>query len=203
MYRDKKTDRVSSEVCAECGSAGVSEQIKEQSFAYGPEGDQVVLKASMPVLTCSVCGYEYFDERGEAARHVAVCRHLGVHTPEEIRNLRETLQCTRAEFCQIAGFGSASLQRWESGLLVPSVSNDQLIYLLGYPDNVERIRRRTKTSDGAISWIVSAAEPSPALASDVCEIRTRNSVRRFRRFANRPRVLHQANEWNLRRAQCT
>ena len=201
MYQDERINRDSSLICVECGSAGVSEQIKEQSFAYGPEGAQVVLTASMPVLTCSVCGYEYFDERGEAARHAAVCRHLGVHTPEEIRIVREDLQCTRAEFCQLTGFGSASLQRWESGLLAPSVSNDKLIYLLRYPDNVERLRRRTKTSDGTVPWVTGAAEPISA-AGSVCEVRTRNSVKRFRRFANHSRVLNQAKEWNLRSSQC-
>jgi len=101
----------SQELCIECGGARLIERVREQSFAYGPPGDQVLLTASMPVFICEDCGYESFDERGEAARHAAVCRHLGVQTPDEVRMTRERTGLSRAEFCQLAGFGPASLQR--------------------------------------------------------------------------------------------
>ncbi len=97
----------------------------------------------MPVFTCEDCGYEYFDERGEAARQAAVCRRLGVQTPEEVRRTRECTGLSRAEFCELTGFGAASLQRWESGMVVPNASSDRLIFLLQFPDNVERLRKRT------------------------------------------------------------
>ncbi len=202
MYQDEKTNHDVAQICIECGSAGVSEQIKEQRFAYGSEENQVLLTASMSVFTCAACGYEYFDERGETARHAAVCRHLGVHTPEEIRHIREGMRLTRADFCRLTGFGSASLQRWESGLLVPSFSNDKLIYLLRYPDNVERLMRRINHSEGAIPTVLGSAEPVVSAVDSVCEVRTRSAVRQFNRFTNRTRVLNQANEWNLRRTQC-
>ncbi len=145
----QKTSRAhdSKELCVECGGARLVERMREQSFAYGPPGDQVVLAASMPVMVCEDCGYESFDERGEAARQAAVCRHLGVQTPEEVRRTRERAGLSRAEFCRLTGFGQASLQRWESGMVVPNASSDRLIFLLQCPDNVERLRNRMQPAD--------------------------------------------------------
>src|ERR1035438_8868457 len=142
MYQDTKDTHEMNELCVECGGANLIERIKDQTFAYGLANDQVVLTASMPVFTCEDCGYEFFDERGEAARHAAVCRHLGVQTPEEVRQTRQGTGLTRTEFCQLTGFGSASLQRWECGMVVPNASSDSLIFLLRFPDNLERLRKR-------------------------------------------------------------
>jgi putative zinc finger/helix-turn-helix YgiT family protein len=142
MVQDTSRVHDSKELCIECGSARLVERQKEQSFAYGPPGDQVTLTASMPVMTCEDCGYESFDQRGDAARQAAVCRHLGVQTPDEVRRTREGAGLSRAEFCQLTGFGQASLQRWESGMVVPNASSDRLIFLLRCPDNVERLQKR-------------------------------------------------------------
>jgi putative zinc finger/helix-turn-helix YgiT family protein len=147
MIQNTSDTLESQERCIECGSARLIEQICEQNFAYGPPGDQVILTASMPVMVCEDCGYESFDERGETARHDAVCRHLGVQTPDEVRRTRELTGLSRAEFCQLTGFGQASLQRWESGMVVPNTSSDRLIFLLRCPDNVERLRERVAALD--------------------------------------------------------
>ena len=95
MYQDKGNKPELKQLCIECGGSNLIERTKEQSFPYGPPGDQVILTAAMPVITCENCGYEYFDERGESARHIAVCRHLGVQTPEEVRKVREGTCVTR------------------------------------------------------------------------------------------------------------
>ncbi len=166
MRQDKSEMRDGKELCMECGGARLIERVREQSFAYGPRGDQAMLTASMPVVTCEDCGYEYFDERGEAARHAAVCKHLGVQTPEEVRMTREQTGLSRAEFCELTGFGSASLQRWESGMVVPNASSDRLIFLLRCPDNVERLRKRV----GAIDQEAPSGPPQDADRSGlVCQ----------------------------------
>ncbi len=203
MYQDTNVTHDSRELCVECGGARLIERMREQSFAYGPPNDQVILAASMPVFTCEDCGYEYFDERGEAARHEAVCRHLGVQTPEEVRKTREGTGLTRVEFCQLTGFGSASLQRWESGMVVPNASSDRLIFLLRYPDNVERLRKRaTAIAQGLLQFQSASADPVARISAGIPEVDTRRGIKRFERFADRPRIAFQAASWNLRRSQC-
>jgi putative zinc finger/helix-turn-helix YgiT family protein len=142
MKQDAGAPIKTNEVCLECGSSRLTEQIKEQQFPFGPPAAQTTLTAAMPVFTCQDCGYEFFDERGESARHDAVCRHLGVQTPDEIRAARDITGLGRAEFCEIGGFGIASLQRWESGQVIPNASSDRLIYLLQYDDNINRLKAR-------------------------------------------------------------
>lgn len=193
----------SQELCIECGGARLIERVREQSFAYGPPGDQVTLTASMPVFTCEDCGYESFDERGEAARHDAVCRHCGVQTPEEVRKTREGTGLTRFEFCELTGFGSASIQRWESGIVVPNASSDRLIFLLRFPDNVERLRKRAAViAQGLLQFQSASADPVARISAGIPVVHTRRGIKRFERFADRPRIAFQAASWNLRQGQC-
>ena len=37
---------------------------------------------------------------------------------------------------------NASLQRWETGEVIPNASSGRLIYLLQYPENINRLRAR-------------------------------------------------------------
>jgi len=204
MYQDTSSTHDSKELCIECGSAKLIERKREQSFAYGAPSDQVILTASMPVFTCADCGYEFFDERGEVARHEAVCRHLGVQTPEEVRRTREGTGLTRLEFCQLTGFGSASIQRWECGAVVPNASSDRLIFLLRYADTVERLRQREiSIAQGELPFVVACADQVEGTVEGIQELHTRRGIKRFKRFADRPRIVSQAASWRLRWGQCT
>ena len=57
--------------CPDCGSALLREEEKEQEFQFGSRAP-VTLKATYPVLICSLCGCASFDYRGEKARALAV-----------------------------------------------------------------------------------------------------------------------------------
>jgi DNA-binding transcriptional regulator YiaG len=92
------------------------------------------------VMTCNQCGFQFTDEVAEEARHEAVCRHLGVMTPKEIKEIRKSYGMSRAEFSHLTRIGEASLARWENGLLIQSPAYDQLLYLLTFPENLERLK---------------------------------------------------------------
>ena len=179
--------------CLDCEGVHVTERLVEQQFQYGPTGSGVMLKAMVPVLSCQDCGYEFFDERGEQARHAAVCRHLGVHTPEDIASLRSKASLSRAEACALTGFGIASWQRWESGAMPPNTSSDRLLYLLNFPENVRRLQERRRNAQ--------LEETAPPSTSNVISIDRplRCSSKRFERFPNPQRVMAQAQAWALRK----
>lgn len=158
MNEDMGAPIRSEEVCLECGSSRLKEDLKEQQFPYGPASARTILTASIPVFTCQDCGYEFFDERGESARHDAVCIHLGVQTPNVIRDVREAAGLSRVEFCKIGGFGIASLQRWETGEVIPNSSSDRLIYLLGFPENISRLRARNCVHANQPSVVATLAD---------------------------------------------
>jgi DNA-binding transcriptional regulator YiaG len=63
-------------------------------------------------------------------------------TPREVVAIRTRLGMTRAALSDLTRLGEASLARWEKGLLIQNAANDQLLYLLRFPENVKRLRSR-------------------------------------------------------------
>jgi DNA-binding transcriptional regulator YiaG len=70
-------------------------------------------------------------------------------TPREVEGIRTRLGMTRAAFAELTRLGEASLARWEKGLLIQNPGNDQLLYLLQFPENVKRLRSRLAATDSA------------------------------------------------------
>jgi putative zinc finger/helix-turn-helix YgiT family protein len=128
--------------CFNCGSLNVKKEWKNQRFQYGSGESAVELNAEMPVYCCEECGFEFAGAEAEDIRHEAVCRHLGLLAPREIVAIRESTGLSRMQFTEISGIGIASLKRWETGTLIQNAANDQLIYLMTFRENVERLKRR-------------------------------------------------------------
>jgi putative zinc finger/helix-turn-helix YgiT family protein len=128
--------------CPDCGCNDLSEALRTEEFQYGIGDDVVTLSAVVPIISCRECGFEFTDYRAEEVRHETVCRHLGVLSPREIVEIRDSIGLTRAEFAALGGFGIASLQRWETGTLVQNPANDRLIYLLQFTANRQRLAKK-------------------------------------------------------------
>lgn len=126
--------------CPECEQRALTERFVTQEFAYGRPPDAVTLTAVVPVHECTNCGFVFTDDTAEELRHDAVCTHLGVLKPSEIRALRERHGLTRAEFARLTKIGEASLGRWESGALIQNGALDQYLRLLQYDDVMDRLR---------------------------------------------------------------
>jgi len=131
--------------CPDCGSPGVMTRIETETLPYGNGDEEVELTVEVPVRECQACGFEYFDDDAESARHNAVCRHLGLMTPEEIRGIRVRYGLSRSEFSQLTRIGDASIGRWERGALIQSNAYDQFLFLLTFPENFYRLRERSST----------------------------------------------------------
>ncbi len=134
--------------CAVCASRRLAARMEVEEFPYGTEGASVVLKTRVRVFRCHDCQFEFTGRDAVKARHIAVCRHLGVMTPEEIRNLREQYRLSRADFASVTRIGEASLGRWEAGALLPSRAYDNYLYLLRYEENLVRLKNRHRPFDG-------------------------------------------------------
>jgi putative zinc finger/helix-turn-helix YgiT family protein len=137
--RTKSTSPVE---CPSCGGTRITTTMETEHFAYGKAPDVVELSATIPVRHCEDCGFQFTDAEAEDAHHDAVCRHLGVLTPSEIVSVRALYQLSRADFAAVTRVGEASLQRWETGQLIQNPGYDQLLYLLRFPMNMERLRQR-------------------------------------------------------------
>lgn len=128
-------------ICPQCGAKSVTTFWYHDTFNYGSGDAAVTLHVDLPVRHCSVCDFEFLDDEGHMLRHEAVCRHLGVLTPTEIRTIRKGHRMTRSTFAQVTGFGEATLNRWENGAKVQNRANDRFLRLLAIPEVMAALQR--------------------------------------------------------------
>ena len=114
---------------------------REHAFRYGAGASAVELNVTLPVRVCRSCGFEFLDHEAETLQHDAVCAHLGVLTPKEIRGIRRMHGMSRAEFSRVTGLGEATLNRWENAILIQNAANDRYLRLLARHENVRRLER--------------------------------------------------------------
>lgn len=128
--------------CPSCEASTVTSCTQIDKFQYGRGHDAVVLETVIPLYSCATCGFTFTDHAAERVRQAAVCRHLGLLTPQEIVDLRKGLGLTRDALAKGTGVGIASLARWESGETVQNRSIDNLLFLLQFPENLGRLQQR-------------------------------------------------------------
>lgn len=126
-------------ICPLCDTISVDTVIHSDTFKYGVGRSTVELSVELPVRSCQSCDITFLDQVGERLRHNAVCRHLGVLTPEEIKSIRECHQMTKARFSEVTGLGEATLARWEAGAVIQNRANDRYLRLLGTGSTMERL----------------------------------------------------------------
>ena len=186
--------------CAACGENNLSRRMEMDEFEYGAGQSVVPLSANVVVFTCNDCDFEFTGPSAEVARHEAVCRHLGIMTPAEIRELRGRYGLSRQSFASITRLGAASIARWETGSFLQNRAYDSLLYLLCFEDNLRRLRIRHAVaapgeSDSASLEAPGFAVPSPKYSS-AGEIRDapmqRNSDKRLGAL-----VSALAEEWHI------
>lgn len=136
------------ENCALCDAPGVTTMLHQDSFSYGLGEAATMLQVTIPVRCCGACGFECVDDGGMLIRHEAVCKHLGVLGPTEIRAIREGQGLSRETFARITGLEEATLDKWENGAAIQGRADDNYLRLLGLRENLERLRDN-ETRDGS------------------------------------------------------
>lgn len=64
-------------ICPACESTNCTEKPLVDFFPYGLKGKpQVVLAATVPMMSCGECELKWTDERGEDARAAAIVEHI-------------------------------------------------------------------------------------------------------------------------------
>ncbi len=134
--------------CPACGRRPLERRYIRDEFDYGAEDERVrVVAEAVPVLVCLACEEIFYGPEAEQAHHRAICKALGLLTPEQIRGVRERLGLSQAEFAQLTGIGVATLSRWEKGRLMQTRSLDGYLQVLdAIPDAIrvlEKLRPRS------------------------------------------------------------
>lgn len=129
--------------CPTCDSRNITTTNEVEAFTYGKGDDTVELTAEVQVHRCLDCNSQFTGSEAEDARHNAVCKHLGVMTPAQVLSIRNMHTMSAAAFANLTGLGTASLSRWENGLLIQNKAYDTLLFLLTFSENIEHLLRRT------------------------------------------------------------
>lgn len=153
-------ENTTQENCPRCNVPALKVEMTDYAFPYGIGENEVELTAQVPLFTCQECHYQYLDDKAEDLQHEAVCRHLGLLTPAEIRQIRNDNGLDRASFAKLTRLGEASIARWESGAVMQTAANDLLLRLLRENDNMARV---TDSSWQKSEAGVGATEDSPFL----------------------------------------
>jgi DNA-binding transcriptional regulator YiaG len=174
--------------CPDCGSTGVETRHLRDRFSYGTGPNAVELEAVVPYHKCLDCKFEFTGAGAEDSRHEAICRHLGLMPPSEVVGVRQRYRMTRAVFAEKTRIGEASLARWETGLLIQNAANDNYLYLLCFPDNMQRLESRysfEKSSNALVPAGVQSRRFRELESSDISAKRreSRNFLNSFRREA--------------------
>ncbi|MCY4646430.1 MAG: type II toxin-antitoxin system MqsA family antitoxin [Gammaproteobacteria bacterium] len=146
--------------CELCETTNLRAELVRDPFIYGAGEEAVELSADVRVHTCSNCGDSYTGPDAEVAYHEAVCRHLGILTPAEIRATREGYGFTRAEFAHLTGFGKATLGRWERGEVTQNRSADRYLRLLQDPKVMRRLRVLVEPDSSGLPTPVRSPSPT-------------------------------------------
>ena len=167
-------------ICPQCGYDGITTYWHRHVFPYGSGASAAELVTHVPVRCCSACDFQYLDDEGERIKHEAVCEHLSVLSPTQVRRIREIHGMTRAKFAEVTGLGAASLNRWENGLTIQTHANDRYIRLLARPEIMQILKE------------VVYARKSP-------EPDSRLGVNRFRTLQVTDAVRKKQRQFRLRR----
>jgi putative zinc finger/helix-turn-helix YgiT family protein len=126
--------------CPACGRDDLTRTLRQEEFMYGRDDEAVRLSVTVPTYECSACGLSFTGSEAEDLRHDAICRHLGLLTPSEVKAIREELRLSRAEFAKLTRIGEASIARWESGALMQGAGYDQYLRLLRKPGVLDALK---------------------------------------------------------------
>ena len=126
--------------CPLCGGDSIVTVLSTDTFKYGSGNSAATLQVNLPVRRCTSCQFEFVDHEGERLRHEAVCRHMRVLAPAQVREVRERYGMSRAAFAQLTALGEATLSRWENGVLIQNRAYDRYLRLLRKPWIMKALR---------------------------------------------------------------
>lgn len=134
--------RENQQSCPMCGGSDLTVSTQTDHFSFGEDDKAVELSAEIMAYHCEECDFSFSGEDASDARHEAVCRHLQLLTPKEIRAIRDNIGMSRAEFSRMTRIGEASLARWEKGLKFQNPAYDNLLYLISVASNLDLLAKR-------------------------------------------------------------
>jgi putative zinc finger/helix-turn-helix YgiT family protein len=136
--KTRKKNAIALKCCPDCGNAGEGALFRKHVTHEWKEGvhEKRQYSAEIDVIACTKCGAQVIDEYARLQQHEVWCKENGLLGPRAIRDLRRNLKLSREDFAKLLRLGSASVSRWERGVVVQNAALDSLMRLLARKENV-------------------------------------------------------------------
>jgi HTH-type transcriptional regulator/antitoxin MqsA len=157
--------------CPVCGKGYLERRLITDRFEYdgGKQSRKgkrqvTVVAENVPVRVCTHCQETFSGPEAGLVRNRAICRALGLLTPEEICSIRERLKRSQADFAKLTGIGEATISRWERGRLLQSTAMDRYLRLLATnPENITTLQELLPDTEGGEEEEDAEIEQDPNL----------------------------------------
>ena len=115
-------------------------EIHQTSIPYGLGECPEEIPVELPVLSCKKCGIDYVNHVGEDLEKEAICRHFGLLTPIELKQIRTSYRMSLSEFSKMTGIEEDSIIRWENGERLQSKAIDRYLRTLSRNEGLQLLQ---------------------------------------------------------------
>lgn len=142
--------------CLECGKRDLWPNVICHNARIKHDGSLYEIAIpQLHVLKCQSCGDVLFDDATDKQISQALRNHLGLLSPQEIREHLDRLGLTQKEFSERICIAAETVSRWLSGAYIQSRAYDKLMRLFF---EREALKHQTPETTGVI---ISDGELSP------------------------------------------
>ncbi len=114
--------------CPECGKTDVCPDAIPYDARAKHDGSVYTFSiAALKVNKCQSCGEVFFDNTTDEQISQGLREHLGLLSPEEIRQRLGRLGLTQKEFAERISIAPETVSRWLSGTYIQSRAYDKLM----------------------------------------------------------------------------
>jgi putative zinc finger/helix-turn-helix YgiT family protein len=139
--------------CSQCRAKEVYAAVVPHTAHVNHDGRVYVLEIpALEAARCRACGELVFDDHADEQISDALRNHLGLLTPDQIREALRTLGMKQKALAASLGIAEATLSRWLSGGLIQSRAMDNLLRVyFGIPAVREVLTGTNNVADFGVS----------------------------------------------------
>ena len=146
-------------VCRECGAKNVEEATIPYEIDVRHDGRTHSLTLdALRVPVCGRCNAKVFTEDTDRQINDALRLHVGLLTPNQIRDGLSRIGATQTQASKLLGIAKETLSRWINGVQIQSKSMDTLLRLyFAIPVAREALESRKQNPELGLSDLVDTA----------------------------------------------
>lgn len=162
----------------------------DASVKHDGKVHQFVVK-SLQLPVCSSCNERVFTSDVDAQVNAALRAHLGLLTPDEIRQSLQSLRISQKDLAERLRIAEATLSRWLNGVQIQSRSMDLLIRL--YLGSREAQGYVAALNEGTVTTVVAPESAKPLAVGTPIFVIMGTESSRVAEYSKAQRIIQHSN----------